>query len=396
MRVPRDLGRRPRPLRALVVIGDDTAAERSRSILEREAGMSVVVAADGAHAIALLADSPFDLVVTGIELADGSGLAMLDRAAEVAPGIPVIVLTSHPRVEYAVEALRHHVEDFLVQPVEPRVLAERAVALAREGRARREGAVAASVLAVGAHPDDVEIGVGGTLAAHHAAGDAVTILTLSGGAVGGLPQARHEEALAAAAVIGARLVHLDFRDTEVGPVNRVIDAVEAVVADVRPDRVYTHSTNDQHQDHQTVARAVHVAARGVPSLAAFQSPSATVAFRPTEFIDIEAYLETKLRMLRAFRSQRSHPYMAEDLVRATARYWSRFGGGRYVEPLELVFSDVRLVPVRGVPLGQAAARAAGTNGAGHAPGDTVGEADGERTGEPAAAASEDDVAPSTV
>ena len=42
------------------------------------------------------------------------------------------------------------------------------------------------MLAVGAHPDDVEIGVGGTLAAHHAAGDSIVILTLSGGAIGGI------------------------------------------------------------------------------------------------------------------------------------------------------------------------------------------------------------------
>jgi LmbE family N-acetylglucosaminyl deacetylase len=203
------------------------------------------------------------------------------------------------------------------------------------------------VLAIGAHPDDVEIGVGGTLAKHQAAGDRVTILTLSGGSVGSGAREQHAEALAAAGVLGARLIHLDFEDSRLDPAAGVSTAIAQVIAELRPDRVYTHSVHDRDQDHWATHESVEIAARRVPNLACFQSPSSTVDFRPDRFIDIGAYLDTKLRTLAAFASQGFRDYMQEDVVRATARYWSRFGVGRFVEPLETVRSSVRLTPLPG-------------------------------------------------
>ena len=214
-------------------------------------------------------------------------------------------------------------------------------------REQRAAPTPERVLAIGAHPGDVEIGAGGTLAAHQAAGDRVTVLTLSGGSVGGGAEARHAEALAAAGVVGARLIHLDFDDTRLDQTKGVIAAVEQVVAELRPDRVYTHSVHDRHQDHRATHESVEIAARRVPNLACFQSPSCTLDFRPDRFVDVEAYIDTKLHMLAAFTSQGFHDYMQADVVRAAARYWSRFGsGGRFAEPFETVRSDV---PVNSPP-----------------------------------------------
>ena len=83
-------------------------------------------------------------------------------------------------------------------------------------------------------------------------------------------------------------------------------------------------------------QAVMVATRRVASLACFQSPSCTVDFRPSRFVPVDGFLETKLEMLAAFSSQSHRDYMEPDAVRSTARYWSRFGGGTDVEPLEIV------------------------------------------------------------
>ncbi|WP_262849728.1 response regulator [Mumia quercus] len=324
-----------RRLRALVIEDDPDAANFARLALTRLAGMDVELARDADEAVAALEQRSFDVVVSDIELPGLSGLAILPRLRELAPGIPVVILTAHGVVSYAVEALRRDADEFLVKPVPPADLARRVDEVAREGLARRARA-RETVLAVGAHPDDIEIGVGATLAAHAAAGDETVILTLSGGAVGGEVDARHEEALAAAGVIGARLVHLDFADTHLDPASGLITAIEEVVADVDPQRVYTHSTHDRHQDHRAVHQAVEVATRTVPGVWCFQSPSATVDFRPNRFIDVEGFVETKLRMLAAYASQSHRDYMAPDLVRATARYWSRFMTAREAEPLETV------------------------------------------------------------
>jgi LmbE family N-acetylglucosaminyl deacetylase len=192
------------------------------------------------------------------------------------------------------------------------------------------------VLAVGAHPDDVEIGVGATLASHRAVGDTVVILTMSSGAVGGEVNARRHEALASAAVIGARLYLHDFEDTRLDPAGGLITTIEDTIREVQPTVVYTHSSHDRHQDHRAVHEAVEVAARRVPSLACFQSPSCTVDFRPTRFVPVDGFVDTKLEMLAAFASQTHRDYMDPELVRATARYWARFGTGQYAEPLEMI------------------------------------------------------------
>lgn len=75
------------------------------------------------------------------------------------------------------------------------------------------GSAGARVLAVGAHPDDVEIGCGATLLRHRAAGHPVTILTLSRGAVGGERETRRREAIGAAVMLGAELLMGDLPDT---------------------------------------------------------------------------------------------------------------------------------------------------------------------------------------
>lgn len=330
---------------ALVVEDDPDAAQFVRTVLERHAGMHAVVAGDAATALRSLQERPFDLIVSDIELPGQSGLEMLPRARELAPGVPVLVLTAHANVNYAVEALRQDVDEFLVKPVAVATLKERALALVDEGRRLRASAPRPNVvLAIGAHPDDVEIGVGATLAAHASTGDHLVIMTLSGGAIGGSADVRQRESVAAAAIVGARLVHLDFEDTRLSPAFGVITAIEDVIADVKPDRIYTHSAHDRHQDHRAVNESVQIAARKIPNLACFQSPSSTVEYQPDQFVEVEDFLDIKLRMLAAYASQAHRDYMEEDLVRATARYWSRFGGGRYAEPLETIRSSVLLVP----------------------------------------------------
>ncbi|UJP39984.1 response regulator [Cellulomonas palmilytica] len=323
-------------IQVLVVEDDADTALFVRTVLERRAGMSVTVLTDALAALAHATTRPVDLVITDIQLPGMSGLELLRELRRAAPGVPVIVMTAFASVDYAVDALHQQADDFLVKPVSAADLTDRATRIAERGRARREADRGAVVLAVGAHPDDVEIGIGATLASHRDAGDTVVVLTMSCGAVGGDTDDRRHEALAAAGVVGARLFLLDFVDTQLEAAPDLIPAVERTVEQVRPTVVYTHSVHDRHQDHRAVHRAVQVATRQVPTLGCFQSPSATVDFRPTRFVTVDGFLDTKLEMLAAFSSQSHRAYMDADTVRATARYWARFGTGTYVEPLEMV------------------------------------------------------------
>jgi LmbE family N-acetylglucosaminyl deacetylase/CheY-like chemotaxis protein len=322
----------------VVVLDDDAdVASYTRTVLERRAGCEVVTLHDAVDALAVITRFDPDVVVTDIEMPGMSGLELLAQLREHGVATKVVVLTAHASVDYAVAALRQQADEFLTKPVASAQLVEVVQRLAAARRAERAARPGSVVLAVGAHPDDVEIGVGGLLAAHRAAGDDVVVLTLSRGARGGASDDRQGESLAAAEQLGARLFLRDLADTQIPASDPTVGIVEEVVREVRPTVVYTHSRHDRHQDHRAVHDAVMVGTRDVPTVACFQSPSATVEFRPNRFATIDDFTDAKLALLDCFASQRGvRAYLEPDLVLATARYWSRFGTGRWVEPLEVV------------------------------------------------------------
>jgi LmbE family N-acetylglucosaminyl deacetylase len=220
-----------------------------------------------------------------------------------------------------------------VDPVELLAKARELIQLTRDRRAKN----AQVVLAVGAHPDDVEIGVGGILARHVAEGHEVTILTLSGGEQGGVAAERADESIRAAEILGCRLVHTDLVDTSVSEGGETIATIKQVIDEIQPQTVYTHTARDVHQDHRNVHSATLVAARGIPRVYCYQAPSTTVEFHPTRYVAIDDFLERKMAAIAAFGSQTAvRAYLDPELLRATARYWARFTTARYVEPLEVI------------------------------------------------------------
>jgi LmbE family N-acetylglucosaminyl deacetylase/CheY-like chemotaxis protein len=324
--------------RVVVVEDDPDVADYTKTVLEKRGGCVVRVVADPSQAAAVIADFGPDVVVTDIEMPGMTGLQLIEIVRAVQPDLPIIVMTAHVSVDYAIASLRAQADEFLTKPVGAVELVTVVHRLAADARASRDAAgIREHVLAVGAHPDDVEIGVGGILASHRAAGDAVTILTLSRGARGGAPEDRQHESLASADMLGARLFLEDLVDTEIMNTGPTVAIIERVVNEVNPTIVYTHSSHDRHQDHRAVHEATLVATRAVRTIACFQSPSSTVDFRPSRFVSIDGYTDKKLALLECFRSQAEiRGYLDPEFVLATARYWGRYGGGKSVEPLEII------------------------------------------------------------
>ncbi|QNE34664.1 response regulator [Leifsonia shinshuensis] len=323
--------------RVCVIEDDPDVAFYMKTVLEKRADAQVVAVTDPSIALDTIAEFDPDVVITDIEMPGISGIDLLRELRGRHPGMPVVVMTAHVSVDYAVSALRAQADEFLTKPIASSELVAIVGRLAEEGRAKRAASQQQVVLAIGAHPDDVEIGVGGILSAHRDAGNQVVILTLSRGARGGDADDRQHESLAAAELLGARLFLEDLEDTRISAADPTVSIIERVVAEVKPDIVYTHSAHDRHQDHRAVHAAVNVATRNVRTVCCFQSPSATIDFRPTRFVPIDGFTEAKLRLIDCFRSQtEQRAYLEHDFVLATARYWSRFGGGTNCEPLEVM------------------------------------------------------------
>jgi len=196
------------------------------------------------------------------------------------------------------------------------------------------------ILAIGAHPDDVEIGCGGTLKKHKIRGDETFILTLTGGAHGGAAVTqRKNESIAAAKSLKAKLLIGDLRDTELTSGPETISLIEQTIKEFRPDIIYTHSLQDTHQDHRATHYATLVAGRGINKIFAYLAPSGTIDFHPRYFEHIEDYMEDKMEAINCFESQTigcGRPYLTDSIIRSTAEYWGRFSSYGMVEPFEVI------------------------------------------------------------
>ncbi|HXP18910.1 MAG TPA: response regulator [Streptosporangiaceae bacterium] len=322
--------------RILLVEDDPEAARFAVHVLGIQGDFDVTHTTDPAVAVRLARSKSWDLVVTDAEMPGMSGLELLEELRRQDPLLPVAVVTAHGTQDSAVSVLRNRADDVLAKPLRPDRLIGTAAALVGKGRAAR-AAGREVVLAIGAHPDDVEIGAAGTLLAHRGMGHRVAILTMSRGARGGQESRRAEESATAARILGAELYLEGLEDTRISEGDPTISAISRVVDQVRPTILYTHSVNDVHQDHRNTYRATMVAGRGVGRIYCFQSPSATVEFGPSLFVSIDASLPGKLAAISAFGSQTSvREYLEPDLIESTARYWGRFAGARYAEAFEVI------------------------------------------------------------
>jgi two-component system, NtrC family, response regulator HydG len=102
----------------ILIVEDRDSLRRMLERALREEGYEVEAAADGGAGIRLVAERPFDFVLTDLKLPDVSGLEVLAAAREAQPRVPVVVLTGYGTVGTAVEAMKLGAYDFLEKPLE--------------------------------------------------------------------------------------------------------------------------------------------------------------------------------------------------------------------------------------------------------------------------------------
>jgi len=322
------------PPRILIVEDDEIVAALTTEMLG-PAG-TVEWAPNAERAMELLTTGDWDLVIVDIGLPGMSGLELIKEIKRRDELVSTLILTGDASFDNAVEAMRAGADDFMSKPVDGTELVAKVGELTTIS-SKRKAELREVVLAVGAHPDDVEIGVGGILLRHADQGDTVAVLTLTGGEQGGNTAERAAESQRAADLMSARLFHRDLIDTSVSDGGLTIGTIKEVIDEISPSTIYTHTSKDVHQDHRNVHSATLVAARGIPRIYCYQAPSTTVEFKPTKFMEIDAQMDRKLEVIDAFASQvEVRAYLEPDLMRATARYWGRWSQSKYVEPLEVI------------------------------------------------------------
>lgn len=214
------------------------------------------------------------------------------------------------------------------------------------------------ILAVGCHPDDVEMSCSGTLAKCVKRGDKVIVCYASSGDLGHvvippdeLRKMRAEEAKKAGALAGIEVIYGGFDDLDVFDNNRAArDKMVEVIRYANPDAIITHNPDDYMPDHTAVSRLVFDAsfaatlpnyppktdkpAKLVPIY--YMDTLAGVNFVPEVYVDITEEIDLKIKMLNCHESQivwmRDHDHIDfPDMVRTCSRYRGYQCGAEYAE-----------------------------------------------------------------
>lgn len=231
-----------------------------------------------------------------------------------------------------------------------------------------------NVLAIGCHPDDIEISCAGTLVKCVQRGDKVTVCHVANGNMGHaiippdeLREIRINEAKRAGVLAGIDVITVDIGDLlpngcDIGQRDKIIQ----VIRNAKPDFIITHSPTDYMPDHLAVQKLVFDAsfAASVPHYGVGETAQVTplyymdnlagLDFSPTEYVDITDTLELKLQMLECHESQmkwmRDHDHIDfADFVRTCSKFRGLQCGVSYAEAFTQAFVWPKITTKRLLP-----------------------------------------------
>ena len=197
-----------------------------------------------------------------------------------------------------------------------------------------------TVLAVGAHPDDLELGVGGTLARLSGSGARVVMAVLS---IPSRLRSRRAEASAAAGILGCEARFLTpNRCSRVEDLknHQLVGMIDGLVRELKPAAMFSHCFANLHTDHKLAYEACMASQRlsyfDIFCYSPTSCHSINVAFHPHAYIDISETIEAKMAAIRSHASQFSERGLKTEHYREASSRTGRIVGVDYAEGLEVV------------------------------------------------------------
>jgi LmbE family N-acetylglucosaminyl deacetylase len=196
-----------------------------------------------------------------------------------------------------------------------------------------------TVLAIGAHPDDLELAIGGMLA--RLSRESVRVVM----AVVSIPtgfETRRAEAQQAADILGCELrVLIDNECKRIDDIKnyQLVGMLDDLVRELQPAAVLTHSANEFHRDHVTVHNACISTQRLKPFDFFHFNPTmcrpVPVQFHPRAYVDVSNTIDLKMEAIAAHVSQFGARGLEAEMYRDLARLTGRMVGVKYAEGIDV-------------------------------------------------------------
>ena len=209
-----------------------------------------------------------------------------------------------------------------------------------------------NVMAVGAHPDDIEFGCSGTLCNHIDVGDNVVMVIMTNtesvdGVTGDVLRTKkenQEEAISSSKVIDCNIEFLPFKDLHVPFSFESVSKLETLIKKYDIDTIYTHWAGDANQDHIATFKTTMAAARYVPNVFCYeQIPIPRVSensINPNYYVDISKTFDRKIKASSCHKSQitkyKSHGFDVPKNLETIAKFRGIQANCEYAEAFQVI------------------------------------------------------------
>ena len=200
-----------------------------------------------------------------------------------------------------------------------------------------------TALFLGAHPDDIELGCGGTLAKMVESGWDAWVCILTDESAPDVAKTRRDEARAGAIACGVPPAHVLFlgaSDAHLQCDGETVGTLRALLKNAAcdPDLIFTHTHADSHGDHRVAHELIRSTFRGKPILCfAVANSLVSSEFAPKVFVDVSGYAEIRASALAKHESQ--HGRVSLDAIERLGRAFAKDLDLQEVEAFEVILQE---------------------------------------------------------
>ena len=207
-----------------------------------------------------------------------------------------------------------------------------------------------NVMAVGAHPDDIEFGCSGTLCNHKKNGDNVVMVIMTNtesvdgvtGKVLRTQEENQEESNRSSKIIKCDIEFLPFKDLHIPFSFESVSKLETLIKKYKIDTIYTHWVGDANQDHIATFKTTMAAARYIPNIFCYeQIPIPRVSensINPNYYVDITKTFDKKIETALCHESQikkyKLHGFDVSKNLKTLAKFRGIQANCKYAEAFE--------------------------------------------------------------
>jgi len=286
---------------------------------------------DGDHAVMLIQDQEWDLVITDLNSPGTDGFEVI-RLAHARDGeLPILATTGYTEQSYHDRAMNAGAAKVLIKPLDKDTLVDTVNHLV--GAEVESSPLGGAILAVGGLAGDVEMACGGALMQAVATGRTVVIVPLCRDDMDPTGSAL-QASKTACRVMGLRLV---IDEAALDDSKRRHAVIQKAVADLRLEVVYVPSVNDDHPARMEAFRVAKAATAKITTVRAYQTATTRVDYQPTHFVDVTDQMVTKVEVLSHFQmTSGARLDLTPEMAQASARYWGRHERFTQVEAFEVM------------------------------------------------------------